>query len=377
MSERRGTLRVHRSITDVPEADWDALDGARSTPFTRWAFLEALEHAGCAAPRAGWDPRHLTVWRDGKLLAAAPAYIKRDSEADFSRDWGFADFAMRSGVRYYPKLVITVPITPVTGRRILVAPGEDRAAMVASIVEGARALAHEERLASIHVLFPDAEEARVLEAAGLARRVGMQGHWRNRGYADVGAWLASLRSKTRYLARKERSLPAAQGITIRTVRGPELAAERIQWGRTVGELYMATINKLMWGRSWLNPAFFARIFERMPERLEVVAAYRGGRVVAGAFNASSDSHLYGRYWGCHEEHPGLHFNVCLYHSIEDCIGRGLSVFEGGAGGEHKLHRGFDLAATHSAHAFMDPRLDGAIREYLVVETNAREAELGT
>jgi len=177
------------------------------------------------------------------------------------------------------------------------------------------------------------------------------------------------------MARKERALPAEQGITIRTVRGPELAAERSQWGRTVGELYMSTIGKLMWGRSWLNPAFFARIFERMPERLEVVAAFRGRQVVAGAFNASSDTHLYGRYWGCHEEHPCLHFNVCLYHSIEDCIGRGLSVFEGGAGGEHKLHRGFDLAATYSAHSFMDPRLDDAIREYLVVETRAREAEL--
>jgi uncharacterized protein len=284
---------------------------------------------------------------------------------------------MRNGVRYYPKLVITVPITPVTGRRILVAPGEDHAASVTHIVAAARDLASEERLGGIHVLFPEDREARLLETAGLARRINsMQGHWVNRGYADVGAWLSALRSKTRHQVRKERALPESQGITIRTVRGPELAAERSEWGRTVGALYTSTIDKLMWGRPWLNPAFFARIFERMPERLEVVAAYRGGRVVAGAFNASSDTHLYGRYWGCLEDHPCLHFNVCLYHSIEDCIGRGLSVFEGGAGGEHKLHRGFDLAPTYSAHAFTDRRLDGAIREYLATELRAREGAQG-
>jgi predicted N-acyltransferase len=227
----------------------------------------------------------------------------------------------------------------------------------------------------VHVLFPLADEADELEGAGMARRVSFQYHWRNAGYPTPEAFLARFDSKRRNQARRERAAPAQQGITLETVRGATLAAEAQEWARTAHALHRSTVDKLMWGRRWLNLAFYQRIFERMPGPLEVVVARRDGRVIAGAFNVASSTHLYGRYWGCFEEHRFLHFNVCLYHSIDDCIARGLQVFEGGAGGEHKIARGFEPCETFSAHHFLDERLEQPLRGHLQREAAERSATL--
>ena len=370
-------FKVAERIADLPREAWDALaEGDESaTPFTRWAFLEALEESGCAAPRSGWRPRHLTLWRDGRLVAAAPAYARDSSEGDFSRDWGWAESAARAGIDYYPKLCLTVPFTPATGRRILVAAGEDRGAAVRSLMDGALELARDEGLSSVNVLFATDSESAELAECGLARRMDFQFHWRNHDYKTVDDWLKSLNSKKRHMVRRERAAPAKQGIAIRTIRGDELRENAAEWAQTAHRFYRTHIDKLMWGRPYLSPRFFDRVFRNMPDHLEIVAATREERFIAGAFNISSRTHLYGRYWGAFEEHPFLHFNVCLYHSIEDCIQRGLRVFEGGAGGEHKHARGFDPAATWSAHAFLDVRLDRGIRDYLERELAARQAAL--
>ncbi|HEY6050891.1 MAG TPA: GNAT family N-acetyltransferase, partial [Thermoanaerobaculia bacterium] len=211
--------------------------------------------------------------------------------------------------------------------------------------------------------------------AGLALRVGHQFHWRNDGYRSFDDFLSRFRSKDRNSIRRELRGPAEQGIVIRTVRGEELAAASREYARAAYALHRSTIEKLMWGRGWLNQGLYELVFARMPEHVELVEARRAGALVAGAFNVASRDRLYGRYWGCFEEHPFLHFNVCLYHSIEDCIRRGLRAFEGGAGGEHKLSRGFLPAETWSAHAFADARLDRAMRDALRAETAERRASL--
>jgi predicted N-acyltransferase len=371
-------LRILESIADVPEADWDALvlHDPQANPFVRWAFLEAMEHSGCATARTGWKARHLTIWDGKQLVAAAPAYARADSDGDFSRDWHWAEFAQRAGFRYYPKLLVTVPFTPVSGRRFLVASGLERAPYVSALVTAARELAKEERYSSVHVLFAAEDEMPELTSAGLAQRQSYQFHWHNRGYTSYDDFLArALDSKRRHQARRERAAAATQGIALRTVRGEELASDAARWGKIAHDFHRSTVDKLMWGRPWLNLAFYQRIFTRMPGPLEVVAAERDGHFVAGAFNVASATRLFGRYWGCHEDHPFLHFHVCLYHSVDDCIARGLQVFEGGAGGEHKMSRGFEPTETYSAHAFTDPRLDRAIREHLVRESAERAAEL--
>jgi uncharacterized protein len=365
-------LRVLDWISEVPQATWDSLLDGEATPFLEWAWLESLESSGCAGPRAGWRPRHLTLWRGGRLIAAAPAWSKDGSDGDFSRDWEWAAAATRARIPFYPKLVIGVPFTPCTGRRFLVAPGEDRLSRVATLIEGARALCADEGLPTLEVLFPCEAEVRELEELGLAIRADHQFHWRNAGYRSIGEFLSRFASKRRAMIRRERAAPEAQGITIRTLRGPELSADPIRWARLAHKLHSSTVEKLMWGRGWLNRAFYEKVMARMPERIEVVVAEREGRVVAGAFNLASASRLYGRYWGCFEDHKFLHFNVCLYHSIEQCIARGVQVFEGGAGGEHKLGRGFEPAITHGAFSFLDRRLDASVRRHLEQERPLRE-----
>ena len=370
-------IRVYDAIAKVPERAWDALADGRETPFVRWAWLEALETSGCATAATGWQPCHLTLWRGDELVAAAPAYIKEDSDGDFSRDWGWADAAMRARIPYYPKLVLTVPFTPCTGRRVLVRAGEDRAELTEMLVGGALEVAKQAGLSSVHALFPLPEEARQLEAAGLARRVSYQYHWRNDGYRTFDDFLARFDSKKRNQAKRERASVAQHGLALRTLREAELREAPKQWADAAYELHRSTVDKLMWGRRWINRAFYRRVVERMPEQLELVVAERqsDGKLVAGAFNVASKTHLYGRYWGCFEEYRFLHFNVCMYHSIEECIRRGVQVFEGGAGGEHKIPRGFEPSETFSSHLFLDERLDRPIREFIAREADERERAL--
>ncbi|OFX23415.1 MAG: GNAT family N-acetyltransferase [Anaeromyxobacter sp. RBG_16_69_14] len=371
-------LRILDALSDVPAASWDALlehEPARATPFLRHAFLEALEASGCASVRTGWLPRHLTLWRGGRLVAAAPCYSKADSDGDFSRDWEWAAAAQQGGVTYYPKLLLTVPFTPATGRRLLVSAGEDRAPAVRALVAGARALAAEEGLRSVQVLFPGADEARELEVEGFAVRVDFQYHWVNAGYREPADFLARFSSKRRNVIRRERAAPGRQGIAIRSVRGAELAADGAGWAKAMFELHRASVDEMPWGMRWVNRGFYERVLAVMPDALEIVEARRGGALVAAAFNVASPTRLYGRYWGCREEHPFLHFNVCLYHSVDECIRRGLEAFEGGAGGEHKLARGFEPALTCSAHFFLDARLDGPLRRHLAFEARERRAAL--
>ncbi|BDG08705.1 GNAT family N-acetyltransferase [Anaeromyxobacter paludicola] len=370
-------LRILEAISDVPAASWDALlahEPDRATPFLRHAFLSACELSGCAAG-AGFAPRHLTLWRGRRLVAAAPAYVKDGSEGDFSRDWEWAAAARQARVRFYPKLVLTVPFTPATGRRFLVARGVDRAAAVAALVAGARALAEEERLGAVQVLFPLEEEAGALAPLGLAARLDFQYHWANRGYRAYDDFLARFSSKRRNQLRRERAAPGREGIEIATLRGPRLAEDAAALARDVEDLHRATVDQMAWGMRWVDRDFFERLLTGMPDAIEIVEARRGGRRIAAAFNVASRTHLYGRYWGCREEHPFLHFNVCLYHSVEECIRRGVQVFEGGAGGEHKLARGFEPAETWSSHLYLDARLDGAVRRHLEQEVPARREAL--
>ena len=373
-------LSVHGALSEIPAAEWDVLHAHEpvvASPFVRHAFLAAAEESGCATPRNGWAARHLVLRRSGRLVAAAPAYERSDSDGDFGRDWEWAAAAARARLPWYPKLVIGVPFTPATGRRFLVAPGEDRPALVAALVDGARRLCAGEGVHGVHVLFPGADEARELEAAGLALRMDFQYHWRNEGYATPEAFLARFTSRRRNAIRRERAAPAQQGIAIRTVRGDELSRDPAGWARDCVTLHRASTDRMAWGMRFVNRAFYEGVLRGMPDAVEVVEARREGRLVAMAFNLASEKVLYGRYWGCEEQHPFLHFNVAMYHSLDECIRLGRERFEGGAGGEHKLARGFEPAETWSAHLLLDRRLDQAIRRQLESERAQRGAAVAS
>jgi predicted N-acyltransferase len=365
-------LKVASSLEDIAEPAWNALvrGDPSSTPFMEWAWLHAFEASGTVAPSAGWHPSHLTLWRGNHLVAAAPAYLKDDSYGEFVFDWSWASAAERLGIRYYPKLVLGAPLSPATGSRVLVAPGEDRRARTDELLRGALELAKSQGLSSVHILFCTEEETGFLERAGFALRQGVQYHWQNHGYGTFDDFLARFVSKRRTQLRRERRALAEQRLTLREVRGEALAEVD---PALVHALYVSTVDKHPFGRRHLNLDFFKQVLTRFRHRVELVLAEdakQGGKVVAGAFNVRGDDALYGRYWGCLEERPFLHFNVCLYRPIEDAIERRLSRFEPGAGGEHKLVRGFEPTLTHSAHYLFHPVLDRAVREFLAHERNA-------
>lgn len=360
-------VRVLESIRRVPEAGWDALDGAAEAPFLRWAFLEALERTGCVGERAGWLPHHLTFWRDGALVGAAPAYVKDNSEGEFVFDYAWASASHQIGAPYYPKLVVAVPFTPATARRLLVRDPEDRPALLPALAEALRKLVELGGLSSAHVLFPTEDEAAALAGARMAPRLGIQFQFHNEGYAGFDDFLARFNAKRRHQIKRERRELGKQGISIETLRGADLTPEVMD---AMFDFYRSTVRKFSWGRQYLNRAFFEEIAAKLPYGVEVVLAREGGRPIAGALNLAGSTALFGRYWGATEERPFLHFNVCYYHAVDDVIRRGLARFEPGAGGEHKLVRGFQPTVTHSAHHLAHPRLDAAVRDYLARERAA-------
>lgn len=357
-------LRFLNRIASIPQHEWDALALQDDSPFVEWTWLDCLEQAGCVGRESGWYPCHVALYEEEKLIAAAPGYLKTNSEGEFVFDWSWADFSHRLGVPYYPKLVLAVPFTPATGARVLVAPSIGMAERKEIVSTLATALVeHAAKLAvhGIHVLFPPAEEAALFSSAGYLTRLGVQYHFHNRGYGSFEDFLKDLPSKRRTQIRREMRQPEQDGIFIETL-GPtdysdEVAAEMYK-------LYLSTVDKFTWGRRYLNREFFALVAARFRERLSWVVARKEGRIIAGAFNLKKGRRLYGRYFGTFVELPFLHFNVCYYHGIRQCIAEGIEVFEPGAGGEHKRPRGFRPTMTYSVHHMEDARLREVLRNYL-------------
>jgi predicted N-acyltransferase len=370
------TVKIHRSIAEIPGAVWDALDGVRDAPFLSHAWLSALEATGCVSPEVGWLPHHLSFWEGDHLIAVAPTYLKGNSEGEFVFDHSWADAAERAGIHYYPKLLVAVPFTPATATRLLVRDPAVKPRLLPLMAEVLRGLVNRLGLSSAHVLFPPAAEAEVLADAGLAHRYGLQFQWQNAGYACFDDFLGKFSSKRRNQLKRERREMSAQGIVICTERGPFPPALI----DTVYTFYRATVAKFSWGRRYLNRAFFEEVCASLPGKIELVLAREGARILGGAFNLVGESTLYGRYWGATEERPFLHFNVCYYHPIDECIRRGFRRFEPGAGGEHKLVRGFEPVITHSAHFVAHEGLDRAVRAYLErerahVEESAKQSDV--
>lgn len=354
-------LEILEGVRDVPREQWNALLGDEASPFLEWEWLSALEEAGCLEGRCGWGPRPLVLREAGRLVAACPMYLKANSEGEFVFDHGWARAAEDAGIAYYPKLLVGVPFTPVSGARFLTAPGEDRGVLAATLADALVGICKESKLSGVHVNFCLEDERRVLSDAGWLPRLGMQYHWRNENFGSFEDYLAGLRSKRRNQARRELRSLQEQGVRIKRLHGESLDAASFE---TMFEVYLETIRNNPWGRQYLNKRFFELLGERFRHRMVFVAAHLEGRVIAGAVNVQKGDALYGRYWGAFEPLRNLHFNVCYYAGIEHCIENDLARFEPGAGGNYKQLRGFDATPTWSCHYLDEPRLFEAVRHYL-------------
>jgi predicted N-acyltransferase len=364
-------IRTTESIAAVPAAAWDACAGA-DNPFVSHAFLTALEDSRSVGARTGWLPRHVVVEDGaGALLAAAPMYVKSHSQGEYVFDHGWAEAYERAGGRYYPKLQVAVPFTPVPGPRLLVRPGqladEARAALLHGLVEIARRM----NVSSLHVTFPYKQDAEHLAQAGFMLRLGCQYHWTNRGYGTFDDFLADLSSRKRKAIRKERREALANGIAIRALTAEEIKPRH--WDAFFA-FYMDTGGR-KWGRPYLTRAFFECLGATLADRSVLMLAELDGRPVAGALNLRGAEALYGRNWGCLGDFRFLHFETCYYRAIEYAIVHGLQRVEAGAQGEHKIQRGYLPTPTWSAHWIRDPAFAAAVEDFLGRERAAMEAEM--
>ena len=352
-------VRQHDSILDIDPAAWNRL--AADSPFLRHEFLSALENAGCVGPKTAWHPAYLAASDDaGRLVGALPLYIKYDSRGEFVFDWSWAAAYEQAGLDYYPKLVSAVPFTPATGRRLLVDADSDFQSVAAELLVAARAVGSESRASSLHVLFPTNGERQFLGGEGLMSRKSCQFHWHNDGYASFDDFLERFTSMKRKKVRRERRRIAEANVTFEHLRGDEPGAE--DWD-AVYDYYANTF--LRRGRApYLNREFFAEIARTMPESLVIVLARFGDRPIATAICFRSDDTLYGRYWGSLADFHSLHFEACYYQGIDYCIREGLTLFEPGTQGEHKLSRGFTPKTTWSSHWIANPGFARAIGRFL-------------
>jgi hypothetical protein len=374
VSTATASVSVHRRIAEIGREDWDrCADTGRTAynPFVAYDFLDALEESGCAVERTGWGPQHLAV-RDeaGAILAAAPLYLKSHSQGEYIFDHAWADAYERAGGRYYPKLVCASPFSPVTGPRLLVPAGVDLDLGREWLLQGALAVCERFGVCALGINFPTPQEWRFLGERGLLLRQNQQYHWVNAGYSSFEEFLAALSSGRRKTIRRERR-DAAVGLDIVRLTGSDLT--EAHWDAFFA-FYMDTGSR-KWGQPYLNRRFFSMLGERMADKVMLVLARRDGRWIAGALNLIGGDCLFGRNWGCLEDVPFLHFELCYYQAIEFAIEAGLARVEAGAQGQHKIARGYLPSPVYSAHYIADRALAGPVGRFLDEERRSVEGEM--
>jgi predicted N-acyltransferase len=361
--------RFLSSLTQIDAPSWNRIAGT-GYPFLRHEFLAALEQTGCTDAESGWQPCHVTLYRGNVLVALMPLYLKSHSYGEYVFDWSWADAWHRHGRDYYPKLLTAIPFTPATGPRLCVAGDEDESSCRSAIFAAVRELAVERGLSSWHVLFPTSAETEQLERLGTSTRAGTQFHWFNRGYGSFEEFLGEFNSRKRKSLKRERRRVREQGVALEVLDGREIG--EADW-QEFYHFYQMTYAKRSGHGGYLTREFFLQVGETLAEHCVMVRASLDGAAVAGSLCFRSEDTLYGRYWGCARELDCLHFEACYYQGIEYCIERGLSSFDPGAQGEHKIQRGFTPTATTSCHWIADPAFAQAIEDFTRREQRQSEA----
>ncbi len=363
MTEQSFSARTLPTLAGVAPAEWDGLanpPGRPYNPFVSHAFLNALEESGSVSPETGWAPAHVLLELDGKLVGAAPAYLKSHSQGEYVFDHGWADAFERAGGTYFPKLQCSVPFTPATGPRLLVAPGDDESVYRTALASALVQVCEQHGLSSLHITFLPEDDWNSLGEMGFLRRNDQQFHWLNEGYETFDDFLGALSSAKRKTLRKERARALEAGLEIEWLTGGDIT--EAHWD-AFWVFYQDT-GARKWGQPYLTREFFSLVGERMADDILLIFAKRNAVPIAGALNFIGGDTLFGRYWGCTEHHKFLHFELSYYQAIDFAIKTGLSRAEAGAQGDHKLARGYVPVATHSAHWISDPQFRAAIADYL-------------
>lgn len=360
-------------IAEIPKIQWDKLAQPLQTPFLEWEWLHNLEASGSATPRTGWQPCHLTLWRDNQLIAAAPLYIKGHSYGEFVFDQQWADLSHRLGVRYYPKLLGMSPFTPATGYRFLIAPGEDEQKITEMMIAAIDRFCDRYQISGCHFLFVDPDWRLLMETQGFSSWLHHSYIWQNQGFSNFDDYLSQFNSNQRRNIKRERQSVTKAGLHIKTLVGDEIPHHIFP---LIYNFYSSTCDKFYWGSKYLTRKFFEQLYPNYSHRVVLVTAYQKDndrKPIGLSFCLRKEDNLYGRYWGCFQDFDCLHFEACYYQPIEWAISEGIQLFDPGAGGSHKRRRGFPATLNHSLHRFYDQRMSQIMRSY-IEEINEMEQE---
>jgi predicted N-acyltransferase len=357
------TAKICHSITEIDSDQWDrcAAGTGAYNPFTRHAFLLALEESGSVGRDAGWQPFHVAVENGDELIGVVPLYLKNHSQGEYVFDYAWADAWHRAGHNYYPKLQSSIPFTPATSPKLLCADNSDENQQL--LLDACLQVAEQAKVSSLHMTFLPEDQWQHAAGAGLLQRMDQQFHWHNAGYTNFDEFLAQLASKKRKNLKRERRTALENDITIHWLTGADL--NEAHWDAFY-QFYLDTGSR-KWGSPYLTRDFFSRASATMAKDILLIMAQREGRYIAGALNFIGGDTLFGRNWGCIEDHRFLHFEVCYYQAIDFAISRGLKRVEAGAQGGHKVVRGYLPQATYSAHWIADPGFRDAVARFLEEE----------
>ncbi|MCX6125513.1 MAG: GNAT family N-acetyltransferase [Proteobacteria bacterium] len=364
-------LRIYDKLADIPKEQWNELQHG-SFPFSDYRFLETLEGAKCVGPKTGWRPIYLTVWSGDLMTGATYLYLKEHSYGEYIFDWQWAQAYKNYGIPYYPKLLSAVPFTPATGPKLLINKNhQDPLAVKNKLLSASIEHMRDFGCSTFNALFIDREDIELYRAQGLLIRYSFQYHWTNKGYKTFEDFLESLKGEKRRKIAKERRDVRAHGLTFETITGEAL---RPMHAEAMSIFYRSTIAKMQ-GIPYLTDDFFPTIFGLLADRIVLCTARNETEIVAAAINFRQNDKLFGRYWGCKDNYTFLHFELCYYQTVSYAIATGVTLFEAGAQGEHKLQRGFLPSYTYSAHLLEDSRFHQAINNYVVEEEIGLKAEI--
>ena len=368
-------IKVFPDIREIGQSCWDkcaAPKGSTFDPFTSYSFLRALEESKSACSESGWSPCHLGLESScGELLGIVPSYLKSHSQGEYVFDYAWADAFERAGGRYYPKLQISIPFTPATGRRLLVSDRVDSKGLETELAQGLLSLADRVKASSVHLTFLEKEQWQGLSKLGFLQRTHSQFHWENQDYRSFSEFLDSLASKKRKNIKRERKGAIESGVVIERITGKEILERH--WDAFYN-FYLDTANR-KWGSAYLTREFFSMVGQTMAEHILLIMCKKGGRYIAGAINFIGSECLYGRNWGCVEDYPYLHFEVCYYQAIDFAIENNLKRVEAGAQGAHKLARGYMPIHTYSSHWIANNSFSEAVSSYLDQERQHVDQEI--
>ena len=356
------------TLHSITKEQWNDLAG-KQFPFTQYEFLVALENNNAVGKEFGWLPNFFLAYDNEELVGALPLYIKFNSYGEFVFDWAWADAYQQNGLRYYPKLVTSIPYTPATGPRLLIKDKQHYKKIADALISEVLLFAQQSHVSSFHCLFTNTKDTQYFtDNSQFMMRLGCQFHWSNNNYTSFSDYLEQLTSKKRKQIKRERRIVNEQNIEFEILNG--LTATERHWD-IYHQFYESTFERKS-GTPTLSKSFFKEIARTMPENIVLVMAKYNNEYVASAFNIKGSDTLYGRHWGCSEDFDNLHFEACYYQGLEYCIDNKLKHFEPGAQGEHKIARGFLPTKTWSAHWIAHPQFNESIKHFLRHETSGME-----